>query len=442
MAFLEINPAYREVLGAAGLKSISDFLALNGPVVSGHPDRHVCKLVLASGFAPFGVFLKREHRVPWPDRVASFCGGFGLVSRAAREGAVLRDLANAGVGCPDWLAFGEDNSGHAFLLIREVADARALTRHLHLATMSAGGRRKLIGNLAEAVAAMHAAGFFHPDLFSKHVLVGDDGDQFYFLDWQRSWRWRRRSWNRRLRDLASLSATLPGSLASRCDRLMFLRAYMQATKETWLAPLAASGDARWAVPTRKWPKEAAAVAMIERETARLLKRRRIQDQRTIPTKTDNPCLIWLDGEALCVTPEFLASVMGKVPSVIRKACQASDAPKARTQPILLPSGRTAILYRHNCSRPLAWLWASLRGHALTSPLIEEAGRLFRCRLLGLPAPRVLALGIRHKGPWRTASFLLVDAEPDSAANPASQYTHADALGMRDERPLLEVAAGE
>ncbi len=72
---------------------------------------------------------------------------------------------------------------------------------------------------------MHAAGFTHPDLYSKHVLVGPDGASVQFLDWQRSRRRLVLDARRRARDLAALHATLADDLARPRERLACLRGY-------------------------------------------------------------------------------------------------------------------------------------------------------------------------------------------------------------------------
>jgi hypothetical protein len=99
---------------------------------------------------------------------------------------------------------------------------------------------KTRAHLAEALgyelAKMHDAGFDHPDLFAKHILVSDDL-RFCILDWQRA-RWRKSvSWRLRTRDLALLDATLHDALASDRLRLRCLRAYLRACKQD--APLLA-----------------------------------------------------------------------------------------------------------------------------------------------------------------------------------------------------------
>src|SRR5262249_411345 len=105
---LLINPRYRELLVKQGLSTPGDFLALSGVIISGHPERHVVQLTLASGPDSVPAFLKREHRVPWRDRLRHALAGLGFVSKSIHEARTLRDLEKAGVGCPEWIAAGED----------------------------------------------------------------------------------------------------------------------------------------------------------------------------------------------------------------------------------------------------------------------------------------------------------------------------------------------
>src|SRR5205807_933169 len=85
--------------------------------------------------------------------------------------------------------------------------------------------RALAARLCEALAAVHAAGVTHPDLYAKHVLVGAAG--VCFLDWARARRRWVLGWERRWRDLAALDATLADDLASPRERLACLRAYLR-----------------------------------------------------------------------------------------------------------------------------------------------------------------------------------------------------------------------
>src|SRR5207249_400127 len=96
MALLKINPDYRGLLASNGLATPADFLRLSGIIYSGYPDRHVAHLVLGEGADAVAVFLKREHRVPWRDRLTNLWQGFGFVSKSVREYLLLHQLRRAG----------------------------------------------------------------------------------------------------------------------------------------------------------------------------------------------------------------------------------------------------------------------------------------------------------------------------------------------------------
>src|SRR5262245_57243940 len=77
--WVRLNRGADEALGALDAPA---FLEGPGEVVSGHPARHVRRVRLPDGSMGF---LKREHVVPWRDRMANFLAGFGFVSKSERE---------------------------------------------------------------------------------------------------------------------------------------------------------------------------------------------------------------------------------------------------------------------------------------------------------------------------------------------------------------------
>ncbi len=222
-AFVDVAPRSRACLRRNGLTEFRHFLDLSAVVVSGHPGRNVARAALTDGALTINVFLKREYRIPWTVRLGGWAAGFGFVSRSLRKARALEALGREGVGCPEWLAAGEDGRGRAFLLVRETSGATDLRTWLGRETGS-GARLRLARTLGAALARMHAAGFTHPDLYSKHVLVGSDGDLVHFLDWQRTRRRLVVDARRRARDLAALHATLADDLARPRERLACLRA--------------------------------------------------------------------------------------------------------------------------------------------------------------------------------------------------------------------------
>jgi hypothetical protein len=391
MAFVAIDARVRPVLAARGLTVAADFLDLSGPVVSGHPDRHVRCVRLGEGPDAMVAYLKREHRVPWRDRLASAWAGCGFVSKSSREYSLLRALSRAGIGCPEALAAGEDDAGRAFLLVRAAAGLD-LGHYLH----GRRDRRAVALQLGAALARLHAAGYQHGDLYAKHVVVQPDDragePALTFLDWQRARRARRLGWGQRWRDLATLDATLAHPLASDRDRLRCLRSYL-----------------RGCAGTAGLPSLSAAARAVRRLTVRLLHKRHIREQRLGPLVGGEQNLLWLDGEALCVTREFHDDLRGEVPSWL--PLSARPAERLTRDVVPLAQDRPAFLTRRSLCRPLAWLWGWLRRRPLPSPEVQQAATLFRLQRYGVTTPRLLAVGQRQSPPWRTESFLLTEPVP-------------------------------
>lgn len=420
MAFVEINSTYREFLQRQGLVSAEQFLELPGVVVSGHPERHVVQVRLGEGPSAVRAFLKREHRVPWLDRLSNAWEGFGPVSRSVREACLLTSSRAAGIGCPDVIAWGEDGRGRAFLLIRELTGAQELRSLLRDRLVTAPGqRRRLARRLGEALARMHAAGFDHSDLYSKHVFVDCQGDSISFLDWQRSRRLPRLGWRQRWQTLAALDATLADHLATPRERLACLWSYLHTCRALGTNPPCQEGGRKtaWRILGYK---------------NRLLRRRHVREirQESLAPGTQN--LIWLEGEALCMPREFFAALGGEVPAWLDPRGEAERVEKrpgvkrwfslvqnpfaivqrTRTE-VAIPGGGSALLIRRWTHQPWRWLWAILRWKRLTSPELKQAGILFRLQRYGIDTPRLLAVGQHHPVPWQTESLLLAEPPADA-----------------------------
>src|SRR5688572_27545474 len=103
MSFCEVNPRYRDFLTRQGLVTPDDYLNLPVVVIGGHPNRHVGQVTIGSGPGALRTFLKREHRIPWKDRLANAWRGFGFRAKASREALLLKAVQAAGIDCPEWL---------------------------------------------------------------------------------------------------------------------------------------------------------------------------------------------------------------------------------------------------------------------------------------------------------------------------------------------------
>ncbi len=385
---MEIHPRYRAFLRRQGLSEARHFLGLSGVVVSGHPDRSVARTILSDGEETIYAFVKRETGVSWSVRLASAAAGFGFVSRSLREARTLEALGREGVGSPEWLAAGEDEHGRAFLLVREAPGAVELRAWLGLQTDPAV-RRRLAHSLGLALARMHAAGFSHPDLYSKHVLVGADGAAVQFLDWQRSRRRVALSRRRRTRDLAALHATLTDDLASARERLLCLSAYF--------AGLNAGGVLG---PRRGF------LRLVLFFTKRSLRRRHVREKRQPPLSWGAQQWLTLDDGALYVTPALVALWPNRPPEWFALDRQPHAPDRAVTRRWLATAdGAPALLVRRRGRLTAPDLLRRLRGRPIASPEQRQAELLLRLQRHAVPAPVVLAMG-RRTTLGRLDSFLL------------------------------------
>jgi hypothetical protein len=364
-----------------GLIAAADFIDLPGEIVSGHANRHVVRVVFGRGLNRAVAYLKREHRVPWRERLWSFCAGFGWASKSEREVRVLHCLRKAGLPVPRWLAYGEDGDGRAFALVLGVAGAVDLRTYLASEHRPAQ-RRDLARRLGQSLARVHAAGFDCPDLLSKHVLVRRRGPVPFLIDWQRTCRSRRVRWPVRIGELAMLHATLADDLAMPRERLACLRAYL-------LKALGRRPE------LRPW------VQMIVRRRAHLLRRRSVQDLRRPPLTGGAQRLRWVGGEALAVTRGFWRACRGRVPDWLFETARTPvAAPRERS---FLWRGQRVVLRQFSRASRLRRWWNAIRGRHEIAAGPRLGGLLFRQQRCGAPGPRPLAFGQRPDG----GSFILL-----------------------------------
>jgi tRNA A-37 threonylcarbamoyl transferase component Bud32 len=406
VAFIDINPCYRHWFDASGLTTPDAILGLPALIISGHPDRNVARVRIGSQSRYLKAFLKREHRVPWKERLVNAWNGYGYVSKSQREAIILRALRTAGIRCPDWLANGEDDSGQAFVLICEIDNAIDLTGYLRDRTRATLEECRLFArDLGRAVAHLHNGGFNHGDLYSKHVFVDPGTSSVQFIDWQRARRHRSVPWRLRCRDLATLDATLESSLVRPAEWRAFLSAYLSDCR------LVRSGRAL---------TFAAFARDIIRYKRSLLRDRKIRDTQRLNPVAQPQNVIWRQGEALCVTEEFDSIFGTHTPDWLKydrmpRACRNLES----TTHVRLPGGPSAKLILRRETLWLNWITAWIRGKKLVSACVRQAGLILRNQRFGLATPRLLAFGQRQTSPWCVESFILtglVDSGPHFAAH--------------------------
>ncbi|MBI1915775.1 MAG: hypothetical protein HYS12_13730 [Planctomycetes bacterium] len=392
---LLVNPVYAAVLYRAGLVRPEDFLRLPETIVSGHPGRQVSRVLLGSGPEALTAFLKREHCVPWKERLLNARDGFGLVSKSLREARMLEALRPHFAACPDWIAAGELPGGQAFLLVRELPGRLDLPRLLQSRVTPIAWRRRFARKLGRLLASLHESGFAHGDLYANHILTDPETETIDLVDWQRASRQGKLSLSSRWRDLATLAATLPGDLATARDRLACLSAYLE---RAGLRP-----QFREAVSSVRW---------IE---AGLSRRRHIRAKQLLPLAPGQQSLVCLEeGQSLCVTAAFLVLWPASVPDFLATVPEGT-LPQREVE---LPDGGQGLLVWGRYRLP----WHCRRGarrRTWTSPERLRMSILFRLQRFGIEAPHVLAVGERPARDTEIDAFLLTRQPP--AAQPLSDW---------------------
>lgn len=178
---LEIEPAYRAALAAAGLTTFDAFMnAKAEPAVSKHRHRETVPLEIDVDGSPKRFFLKRVFRVPpahaiWP--VFRLRSGY---SQPAREWAACKSMREAGLPAMERVAFGERRKlgvpAQAFILVAASPYLHTLEEWLtpgfkRPRALSNLERLELIKAVAELGHRIDDAGFVWPDADAKHICT-------------------------------------------------------------------------------------------------------------------------------------------------------------------------------------------------------------------------------------------------------------------------------
>jgi len=295
-SFLHLQEEYRQPLADAGLDSLEALLSTAGHTSLDKPGlaswRTRLRLELPTEAVEPTCFLKRYLKVPWPEQLKQRLAGYR--DTAATEWRWLKAFAERGLPGPRPVAYGVRRCGwleHASVLVTAKVPGESLERW---APREADGRlrsrrlkNQLLQGSAHVIAKLHGAGLIHRDLYLAHLFIDLPTEppevapgaspevapgaaagevagevaaaaelplQLTLIDLQRviqpRFRWQR--WV--VKDLSALHYSTPPEVASRADRLRWLKTYLgpQASRQ-------ASSRRRMRV----------LIAKIERKTARV-----------------------------------------------------------------------------------------------------------------------------------------------------------------------------
>lgn len=386
------HPRFQNWLARCGITTADTALSLTGEVVSGHTDRHVVKVELRSGSSRRMAYLKREHVAGVKWRAKNWVAGFGWVSRSEREANTLEALDAAGLPGPQWLAYGEDVNGKAFLLVDELADAVDLATFLRDRLPTGEPAKRLAERIGTALAELHAAGFATPDLAAKHLLVNTTDYTVSLIDWPSAPKPGRVRAVDVVRWLGSLNAGVPTESADDRLRLRVLWAYRRACVRLGCA-----------VPYRfGFMAKAVQAAGKRRED-----RASVRAQRQAVEHRQH--LVWVAGEAVVAIPEVAAGWPTPAEcSPFYPPTPAATPRHGKRERVNLSDGQSAVLVRFHTVDPVGRMMAAVRERPWRSPSATAARVLFHLQRHGIPAPRLLAFGQRFISNVAAESFLCAD----------------------------------
>ena len=246
-----IAPAWRERLAAAGLARPAELLdhsplelALAGKweclAKPGLGRRERWRWELPNGAGSELLYLKRYGPADWKSTWDRMLRQSARHGRAWWECDQSRLLSAAHVSAPQAIAAAEHMRGiseRGSIVLLSAAEGDAFDRvwaravEANEAVVHGRARHNVAIALARFIAAFHATGLCHRDLYLCHVftkldLGGRAAPQFTLIDLARTFRprWRRLRWI--IKDLSQLDASAQQIGARRTDRLRFLHAYL------------------------------------------------------------------------------------------------------------------------------------------------------------------------------------------------------------------------
>lgn len=144
------------------------------------------------------------------------------------------NLGRAGIDTPKIVAYGEQWGAffekRSFTITEKIPRAESLEQKLpeyfqnHSEAENLKRQREFIKRLGQFAKTFHDTGYRHRDFYLAHIFYCEDG-VFYLIDLQRVFKPRLLAERFRVKDIAQLYYSAPGSVFSKTDRLRFYGNY-------------------------------------------------------------------------------------------------------------------------------------------------------------------------------------------------------------------------
>jgi heptosyltransferase-2 len=240
--FIEISKSffvdsdYKAGLDELGLNSLDSVFSFNDAnnLTKANLPRHRSRLQFEINSPPAVLFLKRYDCPPILTQIGNWLSAGKRVSCGLFDVEPTANLAAAGVNTPKIVAYGQRwgvfFEKRSFIITEKIPDAESLERRLPDCFNAPATienlklRRNFIAQLAVFVKKIHETNYRHRDLYLSHIFHGGDG-RFYLIDLARTFKPGLFAERFRVKDIAQLYYSAPGSFFSKTDRLRFYLSY-------------------------------------------------------------------------------------------------------------------------------------------------------------------------------------------------------------------------
>jgi len=248
-----IDAEYRQAFIDAGLGSIDDVFSFTGGenLTKNNIENFRSRIRFDIPCIDKRFFMKRYNNPPISRQVRNWLTHRKRSSMAHFDHSGADKLSRLGINTPKTVAFGGQCRGifekRSFCITEQIPNAEALERKLpdffneNLSDTSKTNysskvqaikkRRQFIRSLGEFVERFHNTGYRHRDLYLCHIFYDDRG-RFHLIDLARCFKPALLSERYRIKDIAQLYYSAPGSVFTNTDRMRFYKAIAGAKKIT------------------------------------------------------------------------------------------------------------------------------------------------------------------------------------------------------------------
>ena len=227
-----VDTDYQHRLSRLGLTSIDAVFDFNAGtnLTKDNLSKHRSRLQFQIDSPPTTLFLKRYDRPPFSVQLRNWLTARRRISCGFLEFDRAKKLAAMGVNTPRTIAYGLQQGRvfekRSFCITKKIPNADSLERKLpdyfnapHTAE-NLRMRRNFIRRLAAFIKKFHNTNYRHRDLYLCHIFYSDD-DRFHLIDLARVFKPFLLAERFRVKDIAQIYYSAPGSSFSGTDRLRF-----------------------------------------------------------------------------------------------------------------------------------------------------------------------------------------------------------------------------